>query len=417
MKIGYVLKRFPRLSETFVLNELLELERQGVEVTVFSLYRPDEDVVHPGVAELRGEVVYMPDSKSDSFTQRVKSNLSLLREGRDGIFQGFEELLVDDCPKLWQWMRWGIVLAGEVHTRGVERLHAHFATVASHVSRIAHLAGGVPYSFTCHAKDIYRNSVSPEVFRRLLRDAEFAVTVCDANKQHLDDNVAGDLAQKTETIYNGVDLEHFSVTSNVSAKHERQDAGPLLLGVGRLVEKKGFHHLIRACSSLEAAGERFRCIVVGEGEERPRLEALIDDLGLSTVSLAGALPQDRVRELLRGATVMALPCTVTSDGNRDALPTVLLEALATGVPVVSTPVAGVAEILGGGDSGVLVPIDDADALARAVGGLLADPQRRRQLAVRGRRRAEELFDLRKNVGRLRGLFSQHSGRAVQGAYR
>ncbi len=405
MNIGYVLKKYPRLSETFILNELLELERRGHNVTVFSIHRPDDGLFHPGVCEFKGSVVYMPDPKAASMARTLGAHIDLFRSRRDEIFEVLAELLDEHPDNPWPRLRWGVLLAIEAQRRGIEHLHAHFATVATQVARVAHAITGQPYSFTCHAKDIYRDTVNPKAFQRLVRDASFAVTVCDANQAHVREKLLRGTTLDVKRLYNGVDLNVFHPDAR-DAPHVTEATPQIVLGVGRLVEKKGFHVLIRASARLAKAHPKLRVLIVGEGEERERLEKLTEETGATNVELLGARTHDEVRDLLSQATLTALPCTVGNDGNRDALPTILLEALAAGLPVVSTPVAGVEEILAGGDAGVIVPCDDVASLSAAISSLLRDDERRRQLAENGRRRAEAEFDLRRNVGRLAALFAE-----------
>ena len=261
MKIGYVLKKYPRISETFILNEILELERQGVEVTVFSLHRPDEGMFHPGVSRLKGPVLYL-DARTEPFAATLRSNLEFIRSGSPGLLQSIEEMLLSEDTDMWARLRWGARVAIEARDRGLDRLHAHFATVATHVARIAHLISGIPYSFTCHAKDIYRQTVDPQIFRRLVEDADFAVTVCEANRRYLREHLLGDSCGKTLTLYNGVDLGVFKARPDSDQHREKAtDQGPLILSVGRLVEKKGFHHLIRAVKTLSKDRAKMNCVI------------------------------------------------------------------------------------------------------------------------------------------------------------
>ena len=399
MKVGYVLKKFPRLSETFILNEVLELQRQGVEVTIFSLHRPDDGLFHARLAELRTPVVYLPVRNSQATFAHLRRSLPFLRQSHAALWSQFERLL-SEAREDWQSiLGFGLEVALLARERGITHLHAHFATVAACVARAASALGGVPFSFTCHAKDIYREGVAPERFTALCDPARFVVTVCDANRQFILERLATGSRTPVRTLYNGVDLEQFH------PRRRQPDAVPLLLGIGRLVAKKGFDLLIRAAAGLRAQGLDLRCAIVGDGEERPRLAALIQELGQDGIELLGARSQDEVRELMGRAAVFALPCVIGEDGNRDALPTVLLEALAAGTPAVSMPVGGVAEILAEGRCGGLVPVGDTAALQAAIGELLRHPARGAQLARLGREHAEARFDLRRNVATLRGWFA------------
>ncbi len=409
MHVGYVLKKFPRLSETFILNEILELERRGMEVTVLSLHRPDDGIFHAALSELKRPVRYFPPPKGPAFLDLCRERVEALETRKDEILGATASLLRFGRPDLWQILFWGLQVAREAETLGIDRLHAHFATIATQVSRAARAFTGIPFSFTCHAKDIYRETVDPVQFRYLAEAADFVVTVCDANRSHILENLADGRPLRVARLYNGIDLRGFHPEDRAPADP------PLILGVGRLVEKKGFLDLVEAVLSLLDEGRDLRCVIVGEGEQRPEIEARIAAGGRGRIELAGMRTQGEVRRLMAEAAVFALPCVVGEDGNRDALPTVLLEAQAAGLPVVSCPVAGVAEICDGGRAGVLVPERDPGALARALGELLDDPGRREALARAGRARAEACFDLRKNVAVLAHWFERGAADTEPGA--
>lgn len=399
MHIGYVLKKFPRASETFILNEILALQRQGVDVTVFSLNRPDDGVFHPGLAELKHPVVYLPTRKSEAWLAFLRERRDRLRARAAALFGQFDELLTAGRPDLWQLLGSGLDLAELAQRHGVQHLHAHFATVAALAARCAAALGGVPFSVTCHAKDIYREGVVPAQFQRLLSPAAFAVTVCEANRRWIETELAGDAPLDVRVLYNGVDTERFH------PQNRQPSRTPTVLAVGRLVEKKGFHVLLDALALLARDGRAPRCVLVGDGEEREALLERSRRLGLRDVEFAGMKNHDEVRAMVQSATVMALPCIVGQDGNRDALPTVLLEALAAGLPVISTAIAGVEEIVDGGRAGVLVPAGEPAPLAQALAELLGDAARRERLAAAGRARAERLFSLEHNVSVLRAWFA------------
>jgi glycosyltransferase involved in cell wall biosynthesis len=402
MRIGYILKKFPRISETFILNEILELSRQGCEVTVFSLHKPDDGLFHRKLADLGQPVVYLPTRKTSAALAHLQDNLPVLKERRDAFCDQLEGLLEERRPDVWSIMRWGMDIALEAQRRGIEHFHAHFATIATYVARTASAIAEIPYSFTCHAKDIYREGVSPERFQRLAKPAAFVITVCQANRDHILTSLAPDAAVRV--LYNGIDLSVFH------PDHRETTTSPIVLGVGRLVEKKGFCFLIEAVADLHRAGADFDCVIVGEGDQRQALEEQIALSGSDRIRLAGLQTQDETRAYMARSTLLALPCIVGADGNRDALPTVLLEAMASGVPVISTPVAGVAEIVDDGRAGVLVPMQDADALQTAIARLLDDVRERESLREAGRARAEECFDLAKNVATLRGYFAANGSR-------
>lgn len=396
-RIGYVLKKFPRLSETFILNEILGHEALGTTVTVFSHRPPDDEPRHPEVGEVRGEVVLLPAFGSAGALAAFRAQASLgLEAARLEAALDFVALLPEN--RRTEMMVQGLILAAEARRRGIEHLHAHFMTVAAHLAHLAHLLTGIPYTVTAHAKDIYRDTVDAVVFRRVAAKARAIVTVCDANARFIRERLLAGHPGEVVRIYNGLPLE---AIRDGAAPRERD----LVVAVGRLVEKKGLHVLLQACRRLVDSGRSIRCIVVGDGDQRPRLEALRTELRLEPhLTLTGALPRDQALEWMRRARVLAAPCVAGLDGNQDALPTVIIEALALGLPVVSTPVAGIPEIMDHGVHGWIVPENDASALAAALAAALDDDAGWQRMALAGRPRAETRFDRRHTLPELAALF-------------
>jgi glycosyltransferase involved in cell wall biosynthesis len=239
--------------------------------------------------------------------------------------------------------------------------------------------------------------VRPDDLRRKLRDASGVVTISDYHLDYLRETY-GPLADHVIRVYNGLDLEEFPYT-------EPRHRPPVILAVGRLVEKKGFADLIDGCSLLALRGRRFTCRIVGAGALTKDLQARIDGLRLSgRVELVGPRPQAEVIREMQDAAVLAMPCIVGEDGDRDGLPNVIQEALALGTPVISTDVTGIPEVVRDGETGLQVPQKDPAALADALESLLVDPDLRVRLARGGRRLIEAEFDIRRNIARRRALF-------------
>jgi glycosyltransferase involved in cell wall biosynthesis len=397
-RLAYLLKKFPRLSETFILNELLAQERLGQSLRVFSRRPPDDEPRHPQLEQLRAPVELLPHSREvDPWTELfvhdegdlVVQVSALTRRG-----------VLKDHPRFPSLLAEAVFLRRRCRELGVEHLHVHFATDGALLAWLLRQLGGPSYSITMHAKDIYRSTVDAQVLERLVAGSSFVVTVCDANVDWLGCKIGARAMPRVRRLYNGIDLQLFSPGDTPrEADH--------VLAVGRLVEKKGFDVLIDAAARLAGEGRRPRFTIVGDGDQRDALAARIAAHGLhDTVHLAGPLDQHAVLALMRSATLFCLPCRVGEDGNRDALPTVLLEALACGLPVVSTPVTGIPEIVDHGQAGRLVPEDDVEATARALSELLGDEALRGRLSTSGREHAGLHFDLQRNSRTLKSWFDE-----------
>ena len=386
-----MVKRYPRYSETFIVNEILAHEAAGVELEIFSVLPPEDGHFQDVISRVRAPVTYLP-----SKGLKVAEFWSVLEQAGEIFPDGWLSLEAargEDVRYVYQ----AVVLAREARLKAISHLHAHFATAATTVARLAARFAGLPYTFTAHAKDIFHESVRPADLRRKLADAAVAVTVSDYNIAYLRESY-GPAARHVRRIYNGLDLERFPYRS----PRER----PLrIVGVGRLVEKKGFVDLIEACAILADEGRRFTCRIVGAGEQEVELRARIAGLGLEDrVELLGPRPQSELVRLVQGAAVLAAPCVVGADGNRDGLPTVLLEAMALGTPCVSTDVTGIPEVIRDRETGLMIPQRDPAALAGSIGRLLEEPDLRVRLADRARRLVEEKFDVNHNAARLREVF-------------
>jgi len=401
-KIGYVLKRFPRLSETFILNELLQLERLGTPLQIYSLVDVAEEESnrprHKLIEELKSEVTYLP--------ARQPLKKWHVKQGRfkQGEFSRhvLKEICGGEVPSESILLLQAAVIGCLARAQGVDHLHAHFGSDAASVAMLAARLTGLPFSFTAHAKDIFHSGVNLDLLRQKISEAQFVVTVSEFNRKHLLDLTREKAGEKIVRLYNGIDLERFKPNPDCSKRPD------LILAVGRLQEKKGFRDLVTACRLLADAGQEFRCEIIGDGPEEQSLGQYIRKLGLEDrVKLAGPQPQEKVIESFGRATVFVLPCVIAANGDRDALPTALLEAMAAGLPVVSTSLVGIPEIVEHGRTGLLVPPGDPDMLSRAVLEILRDTKLQGAFGKRGRTRAEQFFDLRENVGKLRRLF-EHS---------
>jgi colanic acid/amylovoran biosynthesis glycosyltransferase len=271
--------------------------------------------------------------------------------------------------------------------------------VAAHTAHLAHLLTGIPYTVTAHAKDIYRHGINWEIAARVGASASAVVTVCDANLNYLSARLDGS-GTRLVRIYNGLGPQ--PAPAPLGAR-----TPGLVLGVGRLVEKKGFDVLLEAVAQLAPVRPELRVVLVGDGDCRTDLEQQAQRLGITDrIVFTGAQPQQVVAEWLRRAHLMVAPCRVGADGNQDALPTVLLEALGAGLPAVSTPVAGITEIIEHGVEGLIVGSDDVEATAAAMARLLDGSEQWQAMSDAGPRTLAAKFDRRDTIGQLIGAMHQ-----------
>ena len=403
LKIGYVLKKYPRLSETFILDELLGLEDRGVEVAIHSLLPPTDGRFHADLSKVKGEVRYLPSLGSegvfDAFASLRDLGARAVPNALDRSLAFLDRVSVDHRASL---LIQAIHLAAAATKGSFDHLHAHFMTLPGRTAYLAHLFSGIPFSVTAHAKDIYLRTVNRDVFTEIAENATAIVTVCEANRRHIRDEVLRRPA-RIEVVYN-------SVSPSVTTKEGTLRDPRVVLSVGRLVEKKGFAVMLDACALLRDRNVDFQCVLIGDGEEAERLRAQRARLKLEDrVQMLGAMPRDEVVRWMRRARVLAAPCLEGTDGNRDALPTVLLEALASGLPAVSTPVGGIPEIIDSGVEGLLTPPGEAAALADALQRLLTEPQLWDRIAEAGPKKAAARFHRSTNLPRLIDLFRGSAG--------
>jgi glycosyltransferase involved in cell wall biosynthesis len=404
VRVAYLLKRFPRLSETFILHEILELERQGLNLRVYSLLHPAEPVVHRGVARVQAPVRYVPEGPAAAVLRHHAAVLwrTPLR------YLGVVTYILGRRRSLAALKHFGRAgwLAVELERDGITHLHAHFAHGPASVAHFVHLLTGMPYSFTAHAKDIYTSP--PDLLAVKMRAARFVVTCTDYNLQYLSE-IDSELPERhVKRIYHGVDLSKFRPPDHLPGARILE-ATPTILAVGRLVEKKGFPYLVEAFRLLIDRGYNVQLRIVGSGEQKASLERQIREPGLAgRAKLLGARAQDDLIDLYREATLFVLPCIVTENGDRDGIPNVLVEAMCLALPVVSTNISGIPELVVDGETGLLVPPRDPEALAAAMARLLDDPALRQTLAERGMCRVSEEFDLAANAARLRALLMERA---------
>ncbi len=406
--VAYLLKRYPRLSETFILHEMLTLERLGAHLHVYSEMNPAERVTHPDINRLHAPVTYLPPVTAQGFLPLLKAHARLLRQKPrrylTTLWWAFRRR--DPLASLKHFTRAGW-LGAELQRAGVQRLHAHFAhgpaATAYYVSQLY----DIPFSFTGHAKDIY--TTPQEHIAERIHAARFVVTCTEFNVRYLASLGEPETAQKIHRIYHGVDLSRFSPRAEPAPQPDARalSAPPLILAVGRLVEKKGLSYLVEACALLRERGISFRCQIIGGGPLRDSLREQIAQAGLAElITLEPPCPQEELVARYQEAAVVTLPCVELENGDRDGIPNVLVEAMAMGVPVVSTSISGIPELITHQRTGMLVPPRDVESLASALIMLLNKPYLRERLGREGARFVHENFDMTCNTRQLIELFQQ-----------
>jgi len=395
-----VTSQFPEPNETFIVREVAELARMGFAITVLSL-RPPPPVINPPEArKLLPLVVYPPASVTGiiggalrTLVRAPVASLRLLARGLADVVAALRTPML--AAKQAAIVPLTLAYVGRLPS-GPARLHAHFASVPTAAVRMLAAFRRQRYSFTAHAWDIYVGENTRQVPARIA-GADLVVTCTAYNADVLARLAPGTAdAAKVQLCHHGLDFEAYQPGT-------ARTPG-LIVGGAALVEKKGLDALVAACALLRDRGVDFRCVLIGEGPERPRLEAQIRDLGLGDrAQLTGRLPHPEVVRYLREAAVVAHPSVVDRLGSMDGIPNTVIEALAVEAPVVGTRLSGIPEVILPGETGLLVEPGDTAGLADALARLLADPALGARLGAAGRRLVLERFDIGRNVARLAGF--------------
>jgi glycosyltransferase involved in cell wall biosynthesis len=413
-RIAYYLWRFPVISETFIRRELAALVAQGFEVSIFADEPIDIEFADAQARDLLASTRFLtPGTPAELAAFRRyffrKNPVTYLNVMLYVLFHRYDywKTLGEDRA-LFQH---AVYLAGTLKDAAISHLHSPWADRSAFVAIVAARLLGVPCSVQARAHELHRTA-RRYALREKFQEADFVVTNCRYNEAIIRSIVKESAPSRIHTIYEGVDLTHFE-----PRRSGWNLAGPLrILCVARLIEEKGLDYLLRACSILRDGGTEYQCEIIG-GTEVPlyadhlvSLQKLHRALDLeSCVRFRGAQPFSEVRAAYRQADVFVLPCVVASNGGRDITPNSLIEAMAMQLPVVSTRLAAIPEIIDDGVDGILVPPNDAAALAAAVTTLAADAALRERLGRNARRRIEARFDVTQNINRfaavLRGLAS------------
>jgi colanic acid/amylovoran biosynthesis glycosyltransferase len=387
--LAYVFERFPKFSQTFCYREIAELFRQGIRPAIFSLRGPDFGPETTWDRAIISTVHQLPEG--DAFAR-------LANEAATSLPKPIRRTLHEwrgkpDSLRLHQ----ATYIGTRLQKLRVRHVHAHFAGMAARTAFWIKKFFGIDYSVTVHANDIFVPANFEIGLSKILSSASAVIAVSDFAANQLRERLPEN-ARRVYRIYNGIDCAQF--------KPAQFEPPPLILSIGRLISKKGFDVLIDACALLRQRGHEFRCEIIGEGPLVGELQGRIHRQDLREhVHLTGPKTQAEIAARLSKATVLALPCRIDPDGAMDNLPTVVMEAMASALPVVSTNVGGVSEMVRDGETGLLVAQNDPAAAADALSRLINDIELARSFGGTGRKRAEEFFSIGKNVRTLRQVFA------------
>lgn len=399
MRIAYVAQKFPSLTITFIYREIEALRARGIKTDAFSTWKPRREELSQEAIDLIATTFYVFPLNWPAFLgahlyylltrpHKYIGSMRLLWVHRQG---GIKERL----RALYHFGE-AVYMAREMQRRGVEHIHAGFASNPATLALVIARLTGIHFSFAAHARGIFAESF---LMREKLEEARFVITSTRYNKEYLLDQFPGVVADKIKVIYHGVSLQDFEFGA------WQQNGRTTILSVAQFQEKKGLPLLIEACRILKNQGHTFECCLVGDGPQRTYLECLIEQYNLhDTVKLAGVIFQEKLQDYYRAADILVLPSIIASDGDRDGIPVALIEAMAIGRPVVSTQVSGIPELVEHGQTGLLVPPGDAEALAEALLTLIRDESLRQQMGRASREKVIRQFSLNDNIAQVAGLF-------------
>ena len=413
--LAYLVRSWPRLSQTFVLDEVLALERLGFPVRLFALTDPREPLAQPDLARVRAPVSYLDGA--GALTDHLRVALaSPGRYARAAWFvvrhpesdRGYHSASRTRC--LTFAVRLARLLRSERGRADASaHLHAHFAHDPALVALLAHRLAGIPWSFTAHARDLHQ--VPDAALAQRVASATATVTCSRAGAERIMRALPERLRGRVRLVHHGVDVDAFRPRP---AGAGREPGPPRIVSIGRLVEKKGFPDLVEACRLLRDGGHTFHCTLYGDGPLRDDLAAAVGRPPslAGAVSLAGPRTRRQLLPELQRADVFALTPFVTADGDRDGIPNVVMEAMACGLPVVATAVGGIDEIVEHGVNGLLADPHDTRAVAAHLAALLGDERLRGRLGVAARRTVVERFDARAGADALAALFDAEPRRTT-----
>ncbi|MBN2412349.1 glycosyltransferase family 4 protein [candidate division KSB1 bacterium] len=423
-KIAFILNFFPMVSETFIISEIQNLLKRHIQLDLFSLFKSDKYDKRYDLGELEERVCFLQPLLKCGIL--AKSHISFfcrhpLRYGKTLIFalknrnerfvlKTILKILINtgknreifskkERQNIFVHFMLVMPFAGLINSGGYNHVHAHYADTSTSFALLISKLCMIPYSFTTHATDLFVEPYSMDI---KMAEAKFVITCTEYNKKYIVDKFKDVKKEKIIVNYHGVDTDNFQ-----PEKTEKRESNkiPVILSVGRLVPKKGFDVLLRACGILKNEKIRFKCKIIGHGPEKDNLLKLVKDFNLSDeVEFLGTVPPAEMKKYYALSDVFALPCRITETGDRDGIPNVLAEAMAMGKAVVSTKISGIPEIVLHGKTGMLIEPENPEQLAKGINDLLANPEKRKQIGRNARSHLINIFDKQVKCDELVDIF-------------
>ena len=404
MSIAYITQSYPTLTTTFIYREVLALERAGFKIATFAIWKPDLARISPESRPLVDNTTYVFPASAASL---LKAQLRFMAAHPGKYFSTAffaltrrGESLANRKRTLFHFAE-AVYLAQAMQQQGIKHIHAHFTINAASIALILSKLLNVTFSFTAH--NIF--FTDRLLLKEKVRHARFIVAISEFSRQYLDNLVAGDHLDKIHIVHCGLSLQRFAPPKNKPGNNP-----PVILFVAQLAERKGAPYLLEACRILRERGVSFHCILIGGGQQKAMLADKLKQYNLQQhVELKGPVFQKDLKPYLNRCDVFALPCITAANGDMDGVPVSLMEAMAMEIPVVSTLLSGIPELIENDKEGLLTPEKDAPSLADALQRLLQDSALRRKLGQNGRKKIMAAFDVDKNAQQLASLFQRYLG--------
>ncbi|MCI0708919.1 MAG: glycosyltransferase [Chloroflexi bacterium] len=400
MRIAYMMSRFPKLTETFVLYEMLAVEEEGVDIEIYPLMREKTPVVQAEAEAMVKRAHFTPFFSAGILVANARYMLTQPKTYFRTLWTAIKANLGSTRFLLGNlaYFPKAAYLARLMTENNIQHIHAHFASFPAAVAYMIHQFTDIPYSFTAHGSDLHRDQ---HMLCEKIAASKATVAISEYNRKIMIDCCGEQHASKIYVIHCGINLERF-----YSDKRDETNQNLSIICIGSLHEVKGQRYLIEACGKLKERGIPFNCHFVGDGDDRDALQQLVLQLGIGEqVHFHGRLTQAEVIERLKMANVAALNSVPSSDGRREGIPVALMEAMAFGLPVVSTRLSGIPELVGEDVTGFLTEPGDSEAIAEALARLADNPQLRLQFGRAGRVKIEAEFELHSNAQRLVALIN------------